>query len=515
MKISIAMAYTNRLSQLRYTLSTLRQFNFDGEIVICDDFSRAEEDPRKLISEFPTLSICVVRPSRKFNNPCVAYNTAFRACTGDAVIIQNPECCWTGDIAAVCRERLGALRYLSFGCLSIQKDQADGLLAGRIALTALTGRWYNHSSYRPVGYHFCAAIMRQDLNRRLGGGFDERFADGCDFDDDELVFRVKAEGFDVQFIDSPHVVHQWHPKAWMSDLGAKYMEGHTRNSNLFSQLKLQYGTSLYRGEFPSPATSTLVMGSCRVESLSDDAFETASAKDARGNVAQPATYTLTDAEGWSHVTTNPAGYAISPYEFLDLLRVATGQLKPVSDERPLAARQEAHKFLKQPVKTDVVFDRLVLEVCSLNYVPNTTRFKAISGWGGATIPYKLMYHDPAELGAEHLRMSPPEVGAVMQQIIEAAGIPASRLHVIGTYWFNELGDGTRMSAPVQKARAEINAQLASLSAEIGFQFTSMQDVLGGDDARVAEALQDNFHLNALGRQRVSAHIRQQIRGVAV
>jgi len=106
MKVSVAMGYKDRLKQLEYTLRSLERFSFDGEIVICDDFSTAEENPALLISKYPTLDIQVVHPEKKYLNPCMAYNTAFSACTGDVIIVQNPECFWTGNISKICEEQL-------------------------------------------------------------------------------------------------------------------------------------------------------------------------------------------------------------------------------------------------------------------------------------------------------------------------------------------------------------------------------------------------------------------------
>lgn len=519
MNISVAMAYINRLPQLRYTLSTFELFKFDGEVVICDDFSASAEDPRSLISEFPSLNIRVVTPPRKAQNPCVAYNTALSACTGDAVIIQNPECCWVGDIAAACRARLRDSVYLAFGCLSIPKGQTDLLHAGEVAADHTSGKWYNHSVYRPTAYHFCTAVLRRDLNRYLGGGFDERFAEGCDFDDDEFVYRVRAAGFGVEFLDSPYVIHQWHPKSWLGALGALYTSGHARNKALLAEVQATFSTLSYAGKLPKPKRSIAVFGSCRVDSLSSSLFETTAARSAGGGVAQPAIYMAADSEGLGVVTTSPSGYGVSPPEFLDLIRVARGALRPVDIKEYPLAYQEVHKFLKHALRADLVFDTAVLEVCSLNYIPNNDVFASLCGWSGMTIPYKIMYHEPASIGVDpertHVRMSRDDLEATMQQILDAVGVPPSKLYVIGTYWFSELSDGSVMDEPVRQARAKINDDVAYVAERLGFGFVSMQDVLGGDEAAVAACLSDSFHLNDAGRLRVSEYIYSLIRRVNV
>ena len=41
-------------------------------------------------------------------------------------------------------------------------------------------------------------------------GFDERYANGIGFDDDEFVHRVKLLGLTTNIHDKPFAIHQWH-----------------------------------------------------------------------------------------------------------------------------------------------------------------------------------------------------------------------------------------------------------------------------------------------------------------
>jgi GT2 family glycosyltransferase len=87
--------------------------------------------------------------------------------------------------------------------------------------------WYNHSIYNPGRFHFCSAIMREDLYDL--GGFDERYAHGLGFDDNEFLNRILKKGMDVQMIDDPFVVHQHHDCAnnadqSLMDINAKLYE---------------------------------------------------------------------------------------------------------------------------------------------------------------------------------------------------------------------------------------------------------------------------------------------------
>ncbi|WP_435523778.1 glycosyltransferase family 2 protein [Chryseobacterium indoltheticum] len=42
------------------------------------------------------------------------------------------------------------------------------------------------------------------------GGFDERFAKGIAFDDNEFLYRVNLKGLEVQIVEDPIVLHQNH-----------------------------------------------------------------------------------------------------------------------------------------------------------------------------------------------------------------------------------------------------------------------------------------------------------------
>lgn len=247
------MAYKDRLPQLLHTLTTISQFEFLGEIVICDDFSDESQNAKLVISKFPNLDIKVVCPSKKYNNPCMAYNQAIQSCSKEIIILQNPECCWMGDISKSVQEHIGHKKYITFACLSIPKAETIALQQKKIANILEienVSKWINHSKKRPCCFHFCAAIQRSDLYDYLQGGFDEQFADGVCFDDTEFIFRVRKERFTTYVIDDPFVVHQWHPKTWKSQLDGAYEILYTRNQALFNKTVLTYKSQDYSGKFP-------------------------------------------------------------------------------------------------------------------------------------------------------------------------------------------------------------------------------------------------------------------------
>lgn len=224
--ISIVMSYYNRIHLLRYTLKTFTESKEkDFEVIIVDDFSSAEHNIDNIQFEFPSLNIKVVnmarRGSKTWFNPCVPYNVGFRESTGDIIIIQNPECCHIGDVISYTKHNTNDNNYLSFHCWACNKGDVRSLHSGEILVPGDSrksekGKWYNHRVHRPVAYHFASAITRKnlcDLN-----GFDESFALGHSFDDDEFKQRIINKGLKIEFVEDPYVIHQWHPKMYDNPL---------------------------------------------------------------------------------------------------------------------------------------------------------------------------------------------------------------------------------------------------------------------------------------------------------
>jgi len=219
--ISILMAYYNRLPHLRRTLHSIAQSSIkDVEIIIVDDASAPEQRPNSACNEFPQLNIKihnVDKVDKWYINPCVVYNTAFSLSTGDIILIQNPECIHVGNILSACTN-VTSTEYISFACYSLDEQQTLKIQASPVTILfphinkkpATEGGegWYNHPIYRQGGYHFASCITRDNFNAL--GGFDERYAHGVGYDDDELLYRIKLLGLKVTIPTEPYVYHQNH-----------------------------------------------------------------------------------------------------------------------------------------------------------------------------------------------------------------------------------------------------------------------------------------------------------------
>lgn len=219
--ISIVMAYYNRLEQLRYTLKSIDSSKEKNiEIVIVDDFSDAVNSLDTINSEYPQLNIQVIKMSKivgqkNYCNPCVPYNVGFRASRGNIIVIQNPECCHQGDVLAHVAATLTDQNYLTYHCWACTKEDVKSLHQGNsipVGREVGKARWYNHKTINPGALHFTSAITRKNLIEL--NGFDEEFSMGFNYDDNEFLQRIKNKELNIEFVENPFVIHQYHRKSY-------------------------------------------------------------------------------------------------------------------------------------------------------------------------------------------------------------------------------------------------------------------------------------------------------------
>lgn len=211
MKIAIVCTYYNRLPQLVNTIKSLRQYGpADFKLIVVDDNS---PEPISINESFMEI----VRLTEKtWFNSGIPYNVGFKRALDlnpDIIIIQNAESYHAGDIFDYAKRHLTRSNYISFSCYSLEKEDLlpPDIMRNRCATFDGDGAWYNHPIHRPVGYHFCTAILSENL--RKINGFDERFKDGCDWEDNYLLHQIKTLGLRLEIPAEPFVYHQWHYSA--------------------------------------------------------------------------------------------------------------------------------------------------------------------------------------------------------------------------------------------------------------------------------------------------------------
>jgi len=194
--ISIVMAYYNRKVQLYNTLKSIEKTTHSAfEVILIDDCSTEDQRVEDLLPIFPFLKLYrVTKEEKSYSCSCMAFNRGIAMAQGDVIILQNPECQHEGDVLSYVDKNLTDLNYLSFACFAPNYG------------------WYNHPIQRPVYFHFCAALTKVNMNAL--GGFDERYAMGLAYDDNEFVERVVRLGLKKEIPTNPFVTHQVHSKEY-------------------------------------------------------------------------------------------------------------------------------------------------------------------------------------------------------------------------------------------------------------------------------------------------------------
>ena len=212
------MAYYNRKKLLENTLYTIEKQKHDNlEIIIVDDASSSSEKVDNITKNYDLdIILYYIDPKEKtWMNPCIPNNIGFKRVTGDIVVIQSPECMHQGNILEHIDNNIKKNIYLNYACYSLDKTITDQIVPNyklitnnQVAQGNGCNGWYNHSTIIPTGYHFCSAILKEDLYEL--GGFDERYANGLAYDDNEFLHRIRRKKMEIQHIDYPFVSHQFH-----------------------------------------------------------------------------------------------------------------------------------------------------------------------------------------------------------------------------------------------------------------------------------------------------------------
>lgn len=223
--ISIVMGYYNRKNQIINTLNDFetKYKTYNYEVIIIDDNSDKNHCLDDIIQNYSfSIKYIKISENEKGNriNPCVTYNKGFKISEGERIILQNPECIHIGNICKFVIENLSYDDYIAFSCFSCSSQKTTNLLLNDINLINNTifkldkmNCWYNHPIIRPVHYHFCASIMNDNL--KLLGGFNEEFAEGHSYDDNEILLSIQYNLLlNIKTIPplQTFVVHQWHTR---------------------------------------------------------------------------------------------------------------------------------------------------------------------------------------------------------------------------------------------------------------------------------------------------------------
>lgn len=221
--ISIAMAYCNRKRIFVETLKSIARSKYkDIEVVAVDDNSDESERIDELPEQFPFMRVIRVNKEDKwYISGCMPWNRAIANCRGDIILLQNPECLHVHDVLDYVKD-IKDTDYVTMSVYSINKELTEKLpevisdeqlmeffkVLPQQHVENYVG-WYNHSVHNVTYFPFCAAMTRKNMDAI--GGFDERFATGVGFEDNDLINRIDRLGLKKTIVDDVSVIHQWHP----------------------------------------------------------------------------------------------------------------------------------------------------------------------------------------------------------------------------------------------------------------------------------------------------------------
>ena len=283
-KISIVIAYINRKPQILFTLKTINESKYKNiEVIIVDDGSDDDQKLNDIINnfDFKIILVEIDKNEKKWLNPCVAYNIGFKKASGDIIIIQNPEVCHIGDCITFISNNLIKGDWLSFNCYGLNdfndndnlyklfKESEfnniydfiynrDNIIGGNSVHNDNPGGWINHYQKLFVAYHYLAAIYKDDLFKKMNGGFYDGYRHGICWDDNDFIkyliynnFKFKIPFFEKNL---PFAIHQYHEKT--QSLLKNKEDSHYINRLVFNKrmddINVNYEIDISSGFMPSP-----------------------------------------------------------------------------------------------------------------------------------------------------------------------------------------------------------------------------------------------------------------------
>ena len=206
------MTYMSRQAQLNNTLESFRQYDpREFVVVVVDDGSLQDI----ILPDVPFKVDVLKLRNKTWHNSCIAYNWAFHRAMEykpDVIVVQNAECEHGGDILSVAATTTDE-EVVSFACYSLAQGERPGIVTNDYAARFNDdSSWYNHSVYRPFGFHFCNAITAENI-RKLNG-IDERLYSGIAYEDNMFKHQIAQLGLKYRFVDDPMVWHQFHDRPY-------------------------------------------------------------------------------------------------------------------------------------------------------------------------------------------------------------------------------------------------------------------------------------------------------------
>ncbi len=223
MKLSIIIPYYNKRQILFNTLKSIEHFKGDYpiETIVVDDGSSKEHKIDDYVATFSSINmqlIALSKPSAKWRSPAISYNMGFLYATGDVLLLNGADCMHMGNIIDYTFKNFKEGMYLTFSSYrgtdklnqTLNNFNWNKLDELTVSLDKSSiDKWHVHSKFFVKLYPFVAAISKADIEKL--SGYDERYANGVAYDDDDIVQRILNLKLNVQLVDDPFCMHQKHP----------------------------------------------------------------------------------------------------------------------------------------------------------------------------------------------------------------------------------------------------------------------------------------------------------------
>jgi hypothetical protein len=201
-KYSFLMPYYDREYHLT---STLRSFLIkyserkDFEIIVVEDYKNIlnEDHHKKLLNVINDKNFIPLKIKHLQNfgkivfSPTILFNQGAKESSGEILVITNPECYHETNILKGFDEEFAINKniYVICACQSVNMQYNTSVNEDGSTHKEPTGfyhfeQWYQHSVYNNRRLNFCSAITKENYFKI--GGFDEKYADGIAFDDDDF-----------------------------------------------------------------------------------------------------------------------------------------------------------------------------------------------------------------------------------------------------------------------------------------------------------------------------------------
>lgn len=237
-KYSILMPYYERLSQLEWTLlSFLHHYGnrTDYEVIIIED-AKNVGSLKEIASRFDHLRVahsCI----KDIYNPAPLFNLGADIARGDFLVLTSPEVMHWTNVLSIFDEELdkNPNGYVIAACESATNCRGNPDDLSNFQYDH--HMWYQHSEHRNLEYHFCSVIGADQY--AIIGGFDERYANGVGYDDDDFIDRVRHADISIVTRDDAWTIHQEHKRTHQLIPRRQYMKLLERNRGLFKTRELQ------------------------------------------------------------------------------------------------------------------------------------------------------------------------------------------------------------------------------------------------------------------------------------